>query len=406
MKLTLKFKLPKDKDIEETISKHSLALNYVSESEFEIGGKITNPITLSKKYYYDIRERFGLPAQQAQSLFRDLSAKYKQVRTTKRKLKKAIHFNSTFFSIVRNRNFSFDPATGVFKVTTINGRKTYKVQISDYHKQYLDRIAQICDSTISIDRVKNKLYLNLTIEVPIDLISDNAKGETMGIDLGLTKLATCCTNKGKTLVIKGGIVKYHRNKFLNLRKRLQHKGTKSAKKLLKKLSGKENRWMRDVNYCAVKSIIQFAKENNISHIGIEDLTNIRTNKLRKETRREINSWAFYQFKEILNYKTKMEGISVILVDPKYTSQACSKCGFTSKDNRKTQKHFKCQSCNFSQNADINAASNIELLTRISRFNETSWGDINHPDVTDVDSKGLFRQLRTSLSYKLTSLSGE
>lgn len=406
MKLTLKFKLPRDPDIEETISKYSMALNYVSTTEFGLGNKIINPITLSKKYYYDVREKFGLPAQHAQSLFRDLASKYKQIRTTKCKLKKAIHFNSTFFSIVRNRNFTFDYKKNLFKITTINGRKTYTIHFSNYHKQYLNKDTQYCDSTVSIDRKRNKLYLNLSIELPDTALKD--KGETMGIDLGLTKLATCCTNKGKTLVISGGKIKDHRNKFLNLRKRLQHKGTRSAKKLLRNLSGKENRWMRDVNYCAVKSILQFAKENNISHIGIEDLTNIRgsAKKLRKETRKEINSWAFYQFKEILIYKAKMEGINVILVNPEYTSQACSKCGYTDKNNRKTQKHFKCCSCNFSQNADINAASNIELLTRTYRFNNMSWGVINHPDVTNVDSKGLFRQLRTSLNYKLTSLSSE
>ena len=199
-----------------------------------------------------------------------------------------------------------------------------------------------------------------------------------------------------------------RIKFLNLRKRLQHKGTLSAKRLLRKLSGRENRWMRNVNFCAIKAIINFAKENNVSYIGIEDLTNIRNSskKLSKNIRRTINSWAFYQFKEILCYKTKMNRMSVIPVDPRFTSQACSKCGYVNKENRKSQKCFKCLSCGYTHNADINAASNIELLIRIIRSNELSRGDINHPDAKDVDSKGLFRQLRTSLTCKLTSLSSE
>ena len=405
MKLTLKFKLPFSQDIIDTMSANALALNYVSSKEFDLHSKITNPITLSKKYYSVVRETFNLPAQQTCSLFRDIAAAYKQARTKKKKLKKAIFFKPTFFSVVRNRNFSFDPIKSIVKITTINGRKSFSIKISDYHNQYLSKFTRYCDSTISLAK-NGKIYLNLTIELPDQDLQDH--GNTMGIDLGLSKLATCCTNTGKTLIIRGGFVKNKRNQFLNLRKRLQHKGTISSKRLLKKLSGKENRWMRDVNFCAVKSIIQFAKEQNVSHVGIEDLSNIRSRskKVSKDLKRSINSWAFYQFREILNYKTRMEGISLILVDPKYTSKACSKCGYVSKDNRKSQKHFKCQSCAYSQNADINAASNIELLTRLARSNKLIWGDINHPDAKDVDSKGLFRQLRTSLICKLTSLSGE
>ena len=166
--------------------------------------------------------------------------------------------------------------------------------------------------------------------------------------------------------------------------------------------------MRNVNFCAIKAIINFANENNVSYIGIEDLTNIRksSKKLSKNLRRTINSWAFYQFKEILCYKTKMNGISVIQVDPRFTSLACYKCGYVNKKNRKSQKCFKCLSCGYTHNADINAASNIELLTRITRSNELSRGAISHPYAKDVDSKGLFRQLRTSLTCKLTSLSSE
>lgn len=405
MKLTLKFKLQYDPDIIKTMSAYIAALNYVSSKEFNLNSKITNPVELSKKYYSTIRDQFSLPAQHTCSIFRDIAAVYKASRTKKHKLKNPIYFKHPFFSIVRNRSFSFDPNKLLVKITTNNGRKSFDIKLSDYHRRYINNSISYYDSTVSQDR-KGRIYLNLTIDTPEVEISTN--GNTMGIDIGLTKFATCCTNDRKTLVINGGSIKDKRIKFLNLRKRLQHKGTLSAKRLLKKLSGRENRWMRNVNFCTVKTIINFAKENNISHIGIEDLINIRNSskKLSKNLRRSINSWAFYQFKEILCYKAKMNGISVIQVDPRFTSQACSKCGYVAKENRKSQKCFKCLSCGYTHNADINAASNIELLTRIARSNELSWGAINHPYAKDVDSKGLFRQLRTSLTCKLTSLSSE
>lgn len=405
MKLTLKFKLKRDQDIINTMSAYVSALNYVSSKEFNLNSKITNPVELSKKYYSTIREKFGLPAQHTCSIFRDIAAVYKASRTKKHKLKNPICFKHLFFSVVRNRSFSFDLNKLVVKITTNNGRKSFNIKLSDYHRRYINSATTYCDSTVSQDR-KGRIYLNLTIDLPETEI--NSKGNTMGIDMGLTKLATCCVNNGKTLVINGGSIKDKRIKFLNLRKRLQHKGTLSAKRLLKKLSRRENRWMRNVNFCAIKAIINFAKENNVSHIGIEDLSNIRNSskKLSKNLRRSINSWTFYQFKEILCYKAKMDGISIVQVDPRFTSQACSKCGYVAKENRKSQKCFKCLSCGYTHNADINAASNIELLTRIARSNELSRGVINHPYAKDVDSKGLFRQFRTSLTCKLTSLSSE
>lgn len=405
MKLTLKFKLEQNQSILNTMDAYVSALNYVSLKEFSINTNPTNPTKLSKNYYYTVRENFKLPAQQTCSVFRDIAAAYKKFKTRKKKIKKAVNFKSKFFTVIRNRDYSFCPEKQIVKITTVDGRKTFNIKVSDYHKQYLDHATSYCDSTVSKDK-KDRIYLNLTVEIPDT--KELETGNTMGIDVGLSKLATCCTNEGKTLVIKGGIIKDKRNNFLNLRKRLQHKGTISAKRLLKKLSGKENRWMRDVNYCAVISILQFAKDNNVSHIGIEDLTNIResSKKFRKELKREINSWAFYQFKTILSYKAKMQGVKIILVDPHYTSQTCSHCGYTDKHNRKSQKHFLCKSCGFSANADINAASNIELLTRIIRSNELSRGDINHPDAKDVDSEGLIRQLKTSLNCKLIGLSDE
>lgn len=108
MKLTLKFKLKRDQDIINTMSAYVSALNYVSSKEFNLNSKITNPVELSKKYYSTIREKFGLPAQHTCSIFRDIAAVYKASRTKKHKLKNPICFKHLFFSVVRNRSFSFD----------------------------------------------------------------------------------------------------------------------------------------------------------------------------------------------------------------------------------------------------------------------------------------------------------
>ena len=60
----------------------------------------------------------------------------------------------------------------------------------------------------------------------------------------------------------------------------------------------------------------------------------------------------------LSYKAAEAGRRFLAVDPKYTSQTCSKCGFRHPDNRKTQADFHCLSCGHQDNADRNGAVNI------------------------------------------------
>jgi len=66
------------------------------------------------------------------------------------------------------------------------------------------------------------------------------------------------------------------------RERLQEKGTRSAERMLKHLSGRERRLMRDINHVVSKQIVEFAKENGVNVVGMEDL-----NKVRDGMKREI-----------------------------------------------------------------------------------------------------------------------
>lgn len=61
---------------------------------------------------------------------------------------------------------------------------------------------------------------------------------------------------------------------------------------------------------------------------------------------------------MIKYKADRIGISVIYIDPSYTSQTCSRCGYIDKENRETQEKFICKKCGFEINADHNASINI------------------------------------------------
>jgi transposase len=72
----------------------------------------------------------------------------------------------------------------------------------------------------------------------------------------------------------------------------------------------------------------------------------------------MHSWSFAQLRGFLEYKAEEIGSTVVGIDPRYTSQACSKCGFVHRSNRRSQSVFKCRSCGYELNADLNASVNI------------------------------------------------
>ena len=84
----------------------------------------------------------------------------------------------------------------------------------------------------------------------------------------------------------------------------------------------------------------------------EDLTNVEnsTEKVRVKNRYVSVSWSFYQFRTMLEYKAKMNKCKVVIVNSKYTSQTCPKCGHTEKANRNNEPHtFVCKNCTYTSN---------------------------------------------------------
>ena len=200
----------------------------------------------------------------------------------------------------------------------------------------------------------NEFYLAVVIDVPGKTPKGPEPDEWLGVDLGIVNLATDSDGTAYT----GKAVRAIRYRNRQLRTRLQSKGTKSAKRLLRKRRRRESRFARDVNHVISKKIVRKA-EGTGRGIKLEDLSGIRDRvTVRKAQRADAHSWAFWQLRQFATYKATLAGVPVALVDPRNTSRECPECGYIDKANRPTRDRFACKRCGFAGPADHIAARNI------------------------------------------------
>src|SRR5439155_5862779 len=124
------------------------------------------------------------------------------------------------------------------------------------------------------------------------------------------------------------------------------------------------RFRRDSDHVLSKQIVASVEPG--ATIVLENLKDIRkrlTAKRRSKTKRRMHSWSFASLKAKIEYKAEERGCTVVAVDPRHTSQRCSCCGHTARNNRRSQSVFICRQCRFHLNADLNAARNIAAKYR-------------------------------------------
>lgn len=206
-----------------------------------------------------------------------------------------------------------------------------------------------------------EFYLIAVCDVSEAPLNEDPAG-FVGVDLGIANIAT--TSTGYRAAGRG--LNRHRKRQLDLRRKLQKKGTKSAKRLLKKRSRAEARHAANVNHIISKTIVTTAERTGHG-IALEDLTGIRDRvRLRKDQRTTLHSWSFHQLASFVEYKAKRAGVPLVYVGPAYTSQQCSECGYIDRKNRVDQATFACRACGILLHADDNASHNI------ARKGETVW----------------------------------
>lgn len=357
-RLTIKIKLNPTEDIslaiDSTLAAYQASYNRVIEYQYPNILNRINGVELHHATYANEKE-YGLPTAlicsarvRATETLRSVRTKLKERIKVKGKAsfkqplaKKPIpiRYNNTCMIVQLTE--------GWVSFATMSGRKKLSFSLPKY---YENRTTLDVKSTELWKDKHGKYFLSVTVESedPDFVFNSNV----VGIDLGIKKPAVTSLNK----FLGRGYWNTVGKRYFEVRRSLQAKGTKSARRRLRHISGKENRFRKDCDHVLSRRIVDSVDSGSI--IVLEDLTAIRNKKYGRDFNRKLHTWSFSRLSSFISYKALMAGCKVELVNPKYTSQECSQCHHVSRKNRKTQSKFKCRKCNFELNADLNAARNI------------------------------------------------
>ncbi len=330
-----------------TMERFNAACNAISETAWL--NRTFSKYTLQKILYKDIRRDFGLSAQMAVRAIAKVSESY----MTDRSVQHTFEPHSAL--VCDQRLLSFKGSDQV-SILTLDGRIVAPIIVPDYRE--IDRSA--IKGQMDLVHHNGTFFLMETVDVPEE--PQIAPEGVLGVDLGIVNLAT--TSDGDTF--SGDACTAVRKKFAAIKGKLQQAATWDAKKHLKRLAGRERRFKRDTNHTVSKQIIAIAK-GTMRGIALEDLKGIRARvSVTKEQRLAIGKWAFFELGQFIRYKACEAGIPIYFVDPAYTSQQCSVCAHTAKENRKNQAEFRCVQCGHAENADIHAAKNIAARADVNQ----------------------------------------
>lgn len=309
MKLTLKIKLLPTAEqsdlLLETLRETNAVCNAISDVAWK--KRIFNNFKLHHETYHVYKSTFKLSSQMLIRSIAKVADAYKLDKKTKRVFR-------PLGSIAYDARIMTYKPNNIVSLWCIGGRQ--KIPFVCHNPAYLPYIKGEADLVYK----KGKFYLFQTVDVPEQDIDDIE--EFIGVDFGLTTLVS--TSDG--VEHSADWINQYREKRQKVRSSIQSKCTRNSRKLLKRLSGKERTTATILNHTIAKSIVKSAKESG-KGIAIEDLTNIRfTSKRRnKKFRSKLGRWSFGKLRYCITYKAALNGVKLVVVEPRFTSQTCSSC---------------------------------------------------------------------------------
>jgi putative transposase len=351
MKLTAQVKLVPTPEqailLKQTLLAANAACNAISDYAWD--NRLFNQFKLHRVLYTTIRDEFKLAAQLAVRCLGKVADGYKLDKKTKR------HFKEHGSIPYDNRILAYRQQTETVSIWLVGGRQEMPYQCGDHQRELLKHQKGESDLWYTA----GEFYLLATCE--IDEPTPEEVKTFLGIDGGIVNLATDSDGE----VHGTNHINNVRHRHRRLRKKLQKKGTHSARRRLRKLSGKEHRFAKDTNHCISKRIVAKAQGTKRG-IVLENLGGIRDRvTVSRRQRATLHSWSFDDLQQKIRYKARRAGIPVVYVDPRNTSRTCPGCGCIDPHNRPSQSRFCCVACGCSGLADHIAAVNISRRAAVN-----------------------------------------
>jgi putative transposase len=300
--------------------------------------------------YAELRARYHLPSQLACSVERQVTATYKGLWTKLKKnvehrrakittkrfkgLDKPPKYSSPTVQYTYERDYTFQCDRRV-SVGTLDGRISIPYQGYDKHIALTRAGATIGDAKLWYDRQKKTFYLLVSLSIDVAEPTYEQFKEVVGVDAGIRYLAVTSTETGNASFHPGKRTRHKANHYARLRKRLQQKGTRGAKRRLRRIEQRERRLKAQANHRIAKQVIT---EHPHALIGVENLTDSRERTKRKKRKRKKNGkgteqvspkarkanrvysqWSFAELQALISYKAALAGSLAIKVDADYTS---------------------------------------------------------------------------------------
>lgn len=329
---------------------YNTCANMIKEREVPLKLKYIHRVV-----YAELREKFPeIPAQSIIKTYKAVLSAYRSIRGNK-------HHNA---ETPRKKQLSMVLDKRLYAKLNVDGISlTGEIPNKRVHHDFVmydkarEMFAKYKTGDPTIFYRDGKLWLS----VPFIVSEQPVAGDScVGVDLGIKRLFT--TSDG--VAFRDSNYLKNRRKVRYLKRRLSSKGTKSARRHLRKLRKHEEHMSTDMQYRAVKALLSCTDS---PYIVMEDLKRIKESTKtseaghnRKRHNNRMSQVSFASFRYKLTAKAPLFGRKVETVNPAYTSQTDSRTG--KKNGIRKGCRYYCKD-GVVLDADWNAAVNIARKSR-------------------------------------------
>ena len=334
----------------ETLQLQRFTYNECSKTQFS--APKNSLVDLHNEFYKPFRAEYpDIPSNIIIHTIQEVLSSYRSIKSNKQKLTNPPEKKKLSIRLTKNTS-TLKIHSNTIALTAVGGKRI-KASFSPYKKlqELIDKYPT-CDPLI-FER-DGQIWLSLTFETPEPVIKE---GLALGIDLGINRVAA--TSEG--LLIQDKKFNAEKRKLRFNKRKLRSKGSKSAKRHLKKLRNKERNRNKNQSHLIANRLISSTPANVLVIEDLKGIKNNPQNKYKNKFNNKLGQVPFFQLRQILEYKAKAHNKIVKTVRPYYTSQIDSVTN--KKEGERHGSRFYSKSGAI-YDADINAAINIAKRSKL------------------------------------------